>query len=465
MRNIVRLFSLLFAILFAGGAYAQLPEAVGLSDEDNLLKDVTRDNCNDHLWIFGYDNSQGDDAAMKNGVKSEEEKTRMYRLIDGDSGTYTQSSWYRADDDASLAQFLDVYLKEPVQGPMIAYMQRHPEKDNAHVLHMDVWASDGSAVKHGLSEGNLSNGKADFWGWKKIATVSVSNPVRGGHGMTEMFTAEKPYKYFRFQVLDTNHGSRMNSFHMAEFGLYSLSWEQVADICNNEEYAETHPFSGICGENIHWNFAESSGLLTISGFGEMYDYEDGSGNSCPWSGVRDEIKSIQINEGITNIGNYAFCGCNNLTFISIPSSISRIGSHAFEGNCSLKNIICNNVHVPLLDSSAFNDCPVNEMTLYLPYGAAKSMYAAVDGWSDFKTIADEPSDNEIWYTSTNGKISFNFDDEMLSNTYENGIGIITFEGTVTSIGSGAFCDCRSLKNIWIPGSVTTIEESAFFLLY
>jgi hypothetical protein len=54
-----------------------------------------------------------------------------------------------------------------------------------------------------------------------------------------------------------------------------------------------------------------------------------------------------------------------------------------------------------------------------------------------------PEDNEIWYTSTDGNIITPYKKDVfganiVSNTYENGKGIITFDGEVTSIGDSAF---------------------------
>ena len=74
--------------------------------------------------------------------------------------------------------------------------------------------------------------------------------------------------------------------------------------------------------------------------------------------------------------------------------------------------------------------------------------------------------NEIWYTSSDGEIvepysKSVFGANIVSNTYENGKGVITFDGNVTTIGDYAFIRCDSLTSVTIGDSVTTIGHMAF----
>ena len=59
--------------------------------------------------------------------------------------------------------------------------------------------------------------------------------------------------------------------------------------------------SGTCGENASWSLSGTT--LTITGSGKMYDYNCKNADTlAPWYSYRNDIETIVIGEGITNIG-------------------------------------------------------------------------------------------------------------------------------------------------------------------
>ena len=74
--------------------------------------------------------------------------------------------------------------------------------------------------------------------------------------------------------------------------------------------------------------------------------------------------------------------------------------------------------------------------------------------------------NEIWYTSTDGEIvkpyyANRFGATMVSNTYENGKGVIRCGGAITKIDVEAFMNCSRFTSMSLPEGVWTINEDAF----
>ena len=74
---------------------------------------------------------------------------------------------------------------------------------------------------------------------------------------------------------------------------------------------------------------ESDHTLTISGEGDMYNYN--SANKVPWYNYREQIKKVILPKGLTYIGGYAFYKAKALIKISIPASVSEISNAAFCG--------------------------------------------------------------------------------------------------------------------------------------
>ena len=75
--------------------------------------------------------------------------------------------------------------------------------------------------------------------------------------------------------------------------------------------------------------------------------------------------------------------------------------------------------------------------------------------------------NKIYYTTSDNTKLFPKTDAslygaiLISNTYKDGQGVLTFDDSVTSIGDSAFQDCTSLTSVTIPDSVISIGGSAF----
>lgn len=125
--------------------------------------------------------------------------------------------------------------------------------------------------------------------------------------------------------------------------------------------------SGNCGTNggnVRWSL-DSDGTITISGANErMADYYAGTNNRAGWYSNRDKIKKVVVEDGVINIGSYAFADCNNLKEVYF-GTIDTLGNNAFENCTSLK-------HAYLPDScswiwtAAFKGC-TSLLSAYIGY--------------------------------------------------------------------------------------------------
>lgn len=96
-------------------------------------------------------------------------------------------------------------------------------------------------------------------------------------------------------------------------------------------------YSGTCGNNLQFDFKETSSTLSISGNGNtMSSY---TADSSPWFSFAEKIKKLDLTnaKNLTNFSSYCFAGLKNLTDISYNDTIKTIDTAAFSDTVSLKS--------------------------------------------------------------------------------------------------------------------------------
>ena len=164
--------------------------------------------------------------------------------------------------------------------------------------------------------------------------------------------------------------------------------------------------------------------------------------------------SVIPNDGsVTSIGEYAFCGCCDLTSVTIPDSVTSIGDYAFRG-VTAEIVWGDDPQITSIGDYAFSG--YQGTTFTIPDSVTSIGKSAFSGCSSLQEIVVAEG-NPVYHSAGNCII------ETESKTLIAGCksSVIPNDGSVTSIGDYAFNGCSGLTSITIPGSVTSIGEYAF----
>ncbi len=232
--------------------------------------------------------------------------------------------------------------------------------------------------------------------------------------------------------------------------------------------------------------------------------------------------NVTIPEGVENLSTYkyyyvteidmeAFIGSTSLTSVTIPNTVTLIGSRAFQNCTALRSVVMGkncSFYDPITNGhvlNVFQNCPnltsitcwmfspdmwleydgyynfdqsvLNNATLYVPRGAVPN-YQATEGWRLFAHIQEAPGDynydfyqDGIFYKFRGGsQVKVTYRDE----DYNNYSGTVTVPATVTynntnytvkGIGDYAFRSCGNLTKVNLPATIDSIGSYAFTHCY
>ena len=172
------------------------------------------------------------------------------------------------------------------------------------------------------------------------------------------------------------------------------------------------------------------------------------------------ITSIELPSTLETIGNYAFHNCSGLTGdLEIPEGVTSIGEYAFHDCSGLTGELdfskCTNL--TSIGEYAFWRCSGLTGELIIPDSLTSIGNSAFNGCSGLETLEVEEG-NSVYHNEDNCII------QTATNTVVIGCknSIIPNDGSVTSIGNGAFDGCTGLTSITFPSNLTSIGASAFF---
>ncbi len=181
--------------------------------------------------------------------------------------------------------------------------------------------------------------------------------------------------------------------------------------------------SGTLGA-ITWSYTREGKTLTLSGTGAMDNVTVSEDSDAPWADARLSAEKIVVNEGITAIGSYAFWGMNNVTTVTLPSTLTEIRDFAF-AYCGKLNSVSFPAGLASIGKSAFEGC--GSLGSVLLHETTKSV----------------------------GDYAFAYCYGMKSAILTG----VPAEGSLL-IGSHAFENCRSLETLILRTSVTADHVAA-----
>ncbi len=231
-----------------------------------------------------------------------------------------------------------------------------------------------------------------------------------------------------------------------------------------------------CGENLKWTLS-AQGVLTISGTGEMDDFQ--TWNGAPWYSFNDKIKKVVIKSGVTSIGDFAFMYCEKLTSVSIPDTVTKLGWGAFYC-CEALTSVSIPKGVTEIGREAFYCCTkLQSVSISANVSSiGDQAFAYCEKLTKFTVDSSNP-----YYSADSKGVLFNKDKTVLIqapagltghytipstvHTLEysafayTGISGVTIPNSVTTMKMDAFFHCKNLKSVQIPESVTTLGTRVF----
>ena len=214
--------------------------------------------------------------------------------------------------------------------------------------------------------------------------------------------------------------------------------------------------SGTAG-SLTWEITEDY-VLKITGNGAIPDYEY---DEAPWSEYSWDVTSLELNEGITRIGNWAFAHFILETTPVIPESVTSIGDYAFRACNSMDGLKLPKSLASLgeyaLSNTSLTDITIPAGITDLPDGIFYNcrQLSKVELPANLKTVGIQAFAYCVALETIDLPAGVTTLDEFAFA--ESGLKTIELPDSITEIGGDAFRNCTALESITLPSNLTVLN--------
>ena len=179
------------------------------------------------------------------------------------------------------------------------------------------------------------------------------------------------------------------------------------------------------------------------------------------------LRTLNLPSNVTSIDDWAFASCSDLTSVDLPSSITKMGEFVFN-NCQNLSSVKLPSEITAISKRAFGWC-ISLKNIELPAGITSIGDEAFINCRSLQNI-NLPSgittigSGAFWNCSNLTNVilpSALTSIGYLAFVSCSNLANVTLSSNITSIGSSAFSDCKSLKNLTISKDVTSIKDIRF----
>lgn len=232
--------------------------------------------------------------------------------------------------------------------------------------------------------------------------------------------------------------------------------------------AKAEVINGTCADtvNVDWSYNTDTKTLSFTLKGSNKWVIPGySTSNQPWASFMEEIEYLNLPEGLTSIGEYAFDGAKSIKEVVLPQSLVRLEQYSF--------IECRSIHtftigpnLSLIAQHALNSC-YSLTNLYVPDNVQEIRYKAFNMIPNVSYSEGREDIPDAGARTVNGIVEEPMvydpvDQTKLSACSAFAKGYIRVKEGVDVIGSYALYNCVAITTVQLPNSVEKVESYALY---